>query len=143
MRINLQVYLFAGGLRAIANFLVKSEDPHIFAPVTAIVDTGSPTTVLGTNDLARMRISQVQLKKLESKKEQMACGGGLMETKTLPNTTFKFGENFECSMPIRIPVGDISEGIKPSILGVDFLINNSLKLIFNPIKKEAYFETQE
>jgi hypothetical protein len=44
VKIPLEVYDFANGLRPMAHFLLRSEKPHIFAPIKAIVDTGSPKT---------------------------------------------------------------------------------------------------
>jgi len=117
MKIPLQVYFFAGGLRAIARFLLQSKEPHIFGSIEAIVDTGSPATILGMPDIKRMRVSQIQLKNLESRKEPMAYGGGQIKTKILQEAKLKFGE--------------------------DFMEKNKLKLIFNPAKKEAYFESSE
>jgi len=143
MRLPLQVHLFAGGLRAMTRFLLISKEPHIFGSIEAIVDTGSPTTVLGSPDLKRMRVSQIQLQKLESRKEQIAYGGGLVKTKILNGAQLKFGDYFECTMPIQIPVDEIKDCNQPTILGVDFMIQNKFKLVFDPIKKEAYFESSE
>ncbi len=67
MKIPLEVYFFAGGLRAMARFLIKSDNPHMFGSIEAIVDTGSPTTILGTPDLKRMRVSKLHLKNLDRK----------------------------------------------------------------------------
>ena len=44
--------------------ILKSKEPHIFGFVNAIIDTGSPTTILGGADLQKMRISQIQMQKL-------------------------------------------------------------------------------
>ncbi len=143
MRIPLKVYFFAGGLRAIVRFLIQSKEPHIFGFVEAIVDTGSPTTILGMLDVKRMRVSPIQLKKLESRKKPIACGGSLIKTKNLQKAKLKIGQYLECMMPVQIPVDEIQGGSQPTILGVDFLIENKLKLIFDPNKKEAYFESSE
>jgi len=121
------------------HFLLQSENPHIFAPVRAIVDTGSPITILGLPDLKKMRVSQLKLKDLESRKETISYGGGQVRAKILRDNKIKIGE-FECSVPIQIPVEEIKDCSQPTILGVDFLIENKLSLFFDPTKKEAYFE---
>ena len=126
-----------------ARFLIQSEEPHIFGSIEAIVDTGSPATILGTPDIKKMRVSQLQLNKLESRKEPIAYGGGQVQTKVLRGAKLKFGEHFECMIPIQIPVNEVIGCSQPTILGVDFLIENKLKLIFDPNKKEAYFEDSE
>lgn len=143
MKIPLQVRDFAGGLRAMAQFLIQSKEPHIFGSVEGIVDTGSPTTILGIPDMKRMRVSQLQLKNLESRKEPHAYGGGQLKTKILRDAKLKFGEYFECVMAVQIPVEEITECTQPTILGVDFMVENKLKFVFDPIKKEAYFESSE
>jgi len=143
MRIPLKVCFFAGGLRAMAHFLVISEIPHIFTPIEAIVDTGSPTTILGIPDLKRARVSQIQLNRLESKKEPMSYGGGKVQVKTLKNAKLKFGEHYDCEMPISIPVEGNKDCSQPTILGVDFMILNNFKLFFDPNKGEAYLESSE
>lgn len=144
MIIPLQVRDFAGGLRAMASFLIQSEKPHIFGLIESIVDTGSPTTILGMSDIKRMRVSQLQLRDIESRKEPHAYGGGRLKTKILRGAKLKFGEYFDCIMDVEIPVQEITElNTQPTIIGVDFMEKNKLKLIFDPAKKEAYFETSE
>lgn len=143
MRIPLQIRDFAGGPRVMAQFLIMYEKPHLFGSIQAIVDTGSPTTILGMSDIKRMRVSQLQLKDLESRKEPHAYGGGQVKTKILREAKLKFGEHFECKMDVQIPVEEITECNQPTILGVDFMEKNKFKLVFDPNKKEAYFESSE
>ena len=140
MRIPLQVRDFAGGLRVMAQFLIRSDKPHLFGSIESIVDTGSPTTILGMPDMKRMRVSQLQLKNLESRKEPHTYGGGQLKTKILRDAKLKFGEFFECVMDVQIPVDEITECAQPTILGVDFIEKNKLRLVFDPNKREAYFE---
>jgi len=143
MKIPLKVYFFAGGLRAMVRFLLQSKAPHIFGSVEAIVDTGSPVTILGIPDMKRMKISKIQISNLESRKEPISYGGGQVNTKVLREAKLTFGEYFECIMPVQIPVDELTECSQPTILGVDFLIENKLKFVFDPNKKEAYFESSE
>jgi len=143
MKIPLEVYFFAGGMRAMAHFLIKSDDPHMFGSIEAIVDTGSPTTILGAPDLKRMRVSKLNLKNLESRKDPLAYGGGEVKVKTLNQAHLRFGEYFECVIPIQIPVDEIINCTQPTILGVDFLMLNKLSLFFYPNKREAYFESSK
>jgi len=142
MIIPLKVYDF-GGLRAMAHILIRSEKPKLFLPVKAIVDTGSPKTVLGLIDLKRMRISSLRFKDVESRIETINIGGGEVKAKVLPEVNLRFGEDFECDMPIQVPIKEISGRAQSTILGVDFLLKNNLKFIFNPIKGKAYFESNE
>jgi len=114
------------------SFLLRYEDPHMFLPIQAIVDTGSPITILGIADLKRARVSFLQLKKLESRKEPIAMGGGQLNTKILRSAKLKFENLLESSLNILIPTEEVQGISPPTILGVDFLIENKLKLIFNP-----------
>ena len=143
MIIPLKVYFFAGGQRAIANLLIRSKELKIFAPVEAIVDTGSPLTILGGNDIKKFRISSLALNKLESRKEPVGLGGGEVKTKILDNTNIKIGSYLECDMPIQVVVENVSGKPQPTVLGVDFLIKNKLSLFFNPDKRVAYFEKED
>ena len=125
-----------------AHFLIKCEEPHIFGVIRAIIDTGSPTTIIGTEDTNRLRVSKIQLKNLETRKNPVAIGGGNLQTKIVKDAKISFGEIFE-SVPLDICVPFNSEGgsCPLTILGVDFMEKNRLKLFFDPVNKEAYFET--
>ena len=139
MRIPIKVCFFAGGLRAMVSFLLTSKEPHIFGFVNAIVDSGSPATILGDIDLKRMRISQIQLRKLVGKKEPLLLGGGKVKTRVLENAHLKLGD-YSIDVPIEVPVEETKGFSQTTILGVDFLLKTKFKFIFNPDKREAYFE---
>lgn len=85
----------------------------------------------------------MRFNEIESRKDQICIGGGEVKTKILQEASLRFGEYFECIMPIRIPVEEISGTAQSTILGVDFLIKNNFKLVFDPNKKEAYFEKED
>ena len=55
-RIPLEVYEFAGDLRVMAHFILRVEELSRFVPINAIVDTGSPITLIGPLDTKKMRI---------------------------------------------------------------------------------------
>jgi len=143
MQIPLQVYWFAGGLRIVAHFLIQCDEPHIFGSVKAVVDTGSPTTIIGTADMNRMRVSKIQLRNLQTRRNPVAIGGGNLQTKIVKNAKITFGGEFE-SAPIDVCIPSYSDeggSCQVTILGVDFMQENKLTLFFDPINKEAYFET--
>ena len=56
MKILVRVEFFAGGIRPIITLCLRSENPSIFGFINAIIDTGSPTTIIGGADIQRMRI---------------------------------------------------------------------------------------
>ena len=142
MRISLEVYDFAGGLRAMAHFLLRSEKPHIFGLVRAVVDTGSPTTIIGTGDIKRMRISKLQFRDLESRKKSISYGGEEVKTKIISDATLKFG-NKEMKMPVEVVVEGEREDTQLSVLGVDCMKKTNASFFFKPNKKEAYFYLDE
>ncbi len=51
MRIPVGVEFFAGGLRPMVTLCIKSDEPKVFGVARAIIDTGSPTTILGIDFL--------------------------------------------------------------------------------------------
>ena len=141
-RIPLDVYNFAGDLRVMAHFLLKIEEISRSIPVRAIVDTGSPITLIGTLDTKRMRISKLQLNRLDGRHKPINIGGGKILTKTIDNSKIKFRNNIEIDAPVEFPIKDDESPSQPSLLGVDFLLKSKSKLVFNPDKREAYLELE-
>ena len=142
-RIPLQVYNFPGDLRVMAHFLLRIEELSRFIPIRAIVDTGSPITLIGPLDTKRMRISKLQLNRLEGRHKPVNMGGGQIYTKIVDNSKLNFGTNLEVEMPIEFPIKDDDNPSQPSLLGVDFLLKTKSTLVFSPDKKEAYLEIEE
>ena len=151
-RVPLEVYSFAGDLRAMAHFLLKIEELSRFIDELeknhpeikrAIVDTGSPITLIGPLDTKRMRISKLQLNRLEGRNKPVNIGGGQILTKIINNSKLKFGDHLEIDMPVEFPIKGEENPVQPSLLGVDFLLKTKSTLVFNPNKKEAYLEIEE
>jgi len=142
-RIPLEVYNFSDDLRIMAHFLLKIEGFPRHIPIRAIVDTGSPITLIGTLDTKRIRFSKIQLKKLVGKNKPVNIGGGKIFTKILENSKLKFSDGFEFEMPVEFPVNGQENPFQPSLIGVDFMIKSGSKLVFDPSKKLAYFEIDD
>lgn len=143
MKIPIRVEYFAGGLRPMITCCFRSEKPHIFGFVNAIIDTGSPTTILGGVDIQRMRVSQIQMKELIGEEKEVNLGGAQMKTRILPEASIKIGSYIEIKIPVQVPVKITKGTPPPTIIGVDFLLVGKLKFFFNPSAKEAYLETFE
>lgn len=139
--IPLQIYFFANSLRPMAHFLLKSEELNFSIPIRAIVDTGSPVTLIGTSDLKRMRLSPLQLNKLIGKHNEVNIGGGKIVTKILEKANLRFGNDLNTEIPVQFPIK--GEDNQPSLLGVDFMLKTKAKLFFDPFNKEAYFEVED
>jgi len=141
-KIPLEVYNFAGSLRVMAHLLLRIEGlPSI--PIKAIVDTGSPITLIGPLDTLRMRLSKIQLRKLQGRNKSVNIGGGRVTTKRLYGSKLRFGSNLEVEMPVDFPMEGDENPQQPSLLGVDFMLKTKAKLFFNPSKREAYFEIED
>ena len=139
-KISLQVYDFANGLRIMAHFWLRIEELNRSIPIRAIVDTGSPITLIGTIDITKMRISSLKLKNLEGRNKPVNIGGGQITTKIFEGTKLNFGGNFEINMPVNFPINGNNNPFQPSLLGIDFLLKSNATLYFNASKKEAYLE---
>ncbi len=141
MRIPVKVEFFAGGLRPMVTCSLRSNEPRIFSFLNAIIDTGSPTTILGGSDVQRMRISQIQMQKLVGAEKEVNLGGAQMKTRDLPEAEIIIGNKINVKLPVKVPVKIIKGVPPPTIIGVDFLLAGKLKFFFDPAGKEAYLET--
>ncbi len=141
MKVPIRVEFFAGGLRPMATFTLRSEMPHIFGFVNAIIDTGSPTTILGGADIQRMRISQIQMQRLIGEEKEVNLGGAQIKTRILPDAQLIISNKINVKLSVQVPVKIIKGVPPPTIIGVDFLLEGKLKFFFDPARKEAYLET--
>lgn len=141
MRIPIRVEFFAGGLRPMATLTLRSEIPHIFGFINAIIDTGSPTTIIGSADVQRMRISQIQMQKLIGEEKEVNLGGAQIKTRILPEAQLSIENKIKIKIPVQIPIKVVKGIPPPSIIGVDFLIAGKLKFFFDPNSREAYLES--
>jgi|SRR3989344_450526 len=142
MRIPIKVEFFAGGLRPMVTLILRSKTPAIFGFINAIVDTGSPSTILGSADVQKMRISQVQMQKLVGVEKEVNLGGTQMKTRSLPEAELRIKDKI-IKIPVQVPVKVIRGVPPPTIIGVDFLLAGKLKFFFDPSSKEAYLETSD
>ncbi len=143
MKIPIRVEFFAGGLRPIVTFTLRSMIPHIFGFVNAVLDTGSPTTILGSADIQRMRISQIQMQKLIGEEKEVNLGGAQIKTRILPEAQISIAGKINVKIPVQVPVKIIKGIPPPTIVGVDFLLVGKLKFFFDPARREAYLETSD
>lgn len=140
MKIILQVRNVAESTRIVSRALVKSESLSMVGLIEFVVDTGSPITLISLKDRERLRISKIKMNSINVKKNLITIGGGTVNSKIISDVIIKMGE-FSSQMPIQIV--DDSNGISSntSVLGVDFLLKNKLKLVFDPTNNKAFFES--
>ena len=148
MKISLLVGELYGGLRAFKIFMIKG--PRFAGPIKFIIDSGSPDTLIGTMDASRLNIPISNLPLPEDKKV-VGLDGVQIILKLIKDLTLlsadEHGETVRFSMLVYVnakPVpkirGQETQG-NPSVLGVDFLLKNKLKFVFDPIKEIAYLES--
>lgn len=115
----------------------------------ALIDTGSPFTVLSPLDAMKMRLPIKSMQKGLG----VSLAGFRFFKHNLKNVSFTFKtaddgsisfqfQNLGVLVPTKIN-RKVLEDIKPipSIIGNDFLEEHKLALLFNPSQKIAYLET--
>ena len=149
MRIPLGIGNIAGSKRAYLTMLIRCPKTRVPLQTNAVIDTGSPYyLIIEHRDTIR---SQFPYKKMTSR-EVIPVGGSKIEVfpvrsssiwvKTEENKThiFRPTEVFFSSPTSKKT--DMST-IIPNLIGVDFLEENELKLVFDPSKDVAYLESSE
>jgi len=122
--------------------------PHIAKPVDALIDTGSPYTVLSTNEIMSTRLPITRMRSGET----VSLAGFHFFNHPIRNVNMSFGtetgELFKVSIPTigsliptKLDKKTLDE-VKhiPSIIGNDFLEEQKLALYFNPSTRTAYLE---
>ena len=143
MKIPVRVDFFAGGLRPILSFAIKSEEPKMFCFINAVIDTGSPTTILSLNDVKKMRVSEIQMQKLTGPHKKVNIGGAQMETRLLPEAELNIsGKKIKLSL-VQVPVIITKGDAPPTILGIDFLLAGKFKFFFDVNNLISYLETDD
>jgi len=127
-------------------FFIKT--PHISKPVDALIDTGSPFTVLSTNDIlsTRMPITKMQ------SGETVSLAGHHFFNHPIKNVTLNFRTESDELFKVNLPtIGSLiptkidkktMDEVKaiPSIIGTGFLEDQKLALYFNPSAQTVYIE---
>ena len=142
VRIPVDILYFAGGWRPMLSIILRYPDPKIFLPIKGIIDTGSPTTLIGLSDMMRMRLSKIQIKKILGSHGEVNIGGGKVETIKVEGMGLKIGNFLETDLDVQFPLSGENPK-QPSLLGVDFLEKIKANFYFNPSKKESYLEIED
>ena len=122
--------------------------PHISKLVDALIDTGSPFTVLSTNDVLSTRLTITTMQSGEI----VSLAGFRFFNHPIRDVTMNFrtesDELFKVNLPkigSLIPTKVDQKDMKkikyiPSIIGDDFLEEQKLALYFNPSARIVYLE---
>lgn len=151
MKYPIQIRSLQGSKRLVVP--VVSMQPRCFGNFEAVLDTGSPRTILGAIDAEKLKIPFTSLRTTSP-----IVGFGKGSTPSLQIDSFDLSIRSEenklkhLKMPIVIPdipsIRKMSQSILdhartiPTLIGMDFLEINNLKLFVNVNQNSAYFEDQ-
>lgn len=138
--------------RIILNALVSSSNFHKIGQVNFFLDTGSPESFFSKSDALRLQIPTNSLTFLP---EPTRMGGYKYNMRHLGKTTFRVKNSDGKLESIILPQFAIAECTKkgedaatealsfPSIIGIDFLLNNKFILYIDVAGNEAYLKKKE
>lgn len=149
MKFNLEIRNIQGSKRIILRFLCTY--PRSFGHVDAIMDTGAPITILSANDALRLKMP---FNNLSGTKPIKGFGRGGTPALSLQNfqLTLHSTENERKNLKFPIVLVDVptlrkfgEEALSnaltiPTLMGLDFLETNNLKLFINIKNNTAYLE---
>ncbi|MFH0869125.1 MAG: aspartyl protease family protein [archaeon] len=143
MRIPLSIENLGGAIRPILIFTVRIPQLRVNRPVKALVDTGSPSSLINDADAKLMQIPQSQLTAVRS---TYVAGNHVTLCSIDKEMILKMFDDQNKLIDIRFPLlVAINQGNAKTenitILGVDFLEKNNLALYFDPANKVGYLET--
>ena len=149
MRIPLRVEIIAGGPKPVLYVTIRIPQFHVYGSIRFIVDTGSPKSVISEKDSL---VLQIPFKRIKRTIPVYGIGGSSVEAHPIKKAVLTFRneqgklehrtlpEIYACRTAKRTKAVIMRSRKLPSILGVDFLIGNHLKLVFDPVNSIAYLE---
>ncbi|MGB2729059.1 MAG: hypothetical protein WBD09_11455 [Halobacteriota archaeon] len=138
---------YPGEERLFAYVPVTIRAPRIYGQINALVDTGSPRTVIAPKDAVKLKVPFKILPR--SAPKDLRIGGVTLPAYSLKGILLGVIDENRTMKRIDMPMinvlnrpqqykGEINH--IPSILGTDFLEDNKLALYFDPYNKIAYLE---
>ena len=127
-----------GAKRLVLSLL--SRQPRSFGSFEAIIDTGSPRTVLGAADSIRMAIP---FGKYPQSKSLSGFGKGSVPTVEIGNflVALKSADGNDVPSLRNGDQNTFNHALTlPTLIGMDFLEKNRLKLVVNLPENESYLE---
>ena len=131
-------------------FDIVSMYPHSFGGIISVVDTGSPRTIISAGAVSKLKIP------ITGEKASPICGFGRGSIPCRKVDKFKFiiksseGKMKSIEMPVYIidisALNNLNQEMKLSayqidtIIGLDFLISQKMKLVVNFNENLSYFE---
>ena len=137
MQIPLKIQNIAGGDRLVLTFMIKVS--RFARTVNAIIDTGSPRSILCNADFRLMNMPHDILVDAEQKVDIGSQKGIVLYKINKPINLIMLNKEkkpFEIEYPIFIAPSHQT----PTILGVDFLTKNNYVLHYDAVNKIGYLE---
>ena len=148
MIFNIELIKEVGAERLLFN--IVSMYPHSFGGIISVVDTGSPRTIISAGAASKLKIPA------NGEKASPICGFGRGSIPCRKLDNFRFiikspeGKTKSIEMPVYVvdipALNNLSQEMRLSayqidtIIGLDFLISQKMKLIVNFKNNMAYFE---
>lgn len=148
MIFNIELIKEPGAERLLFN--IVSMHPHSFGGIISVVDTGSPRTIISAGAASKLKISAT------GEKASPICGFGRGSIPCRKLDKFEFiikspeGKTKSIEMPVYVvdipALNNLSQEMKLSayqidtIIGLDFLISQKMRLIADFKNNTAYFE---
>lgn len=131
-----------------------SKQPHSYGQIKAVLDTGSPTTVISYSDALKLNLPVINA---NAGNPIAGFGKGKIPSKKLDRFLFALKSNDNRIKVLEMPVNIIdistlrnmpqdmqaSTMRVPTIVGLDFLRNTKMKLVINLEQHKAFLESQE
>ncbi|MDD5778706.1 MAG: hypothetical protein PHU95_04590 [Candidatus Thermoplasmatota archaeon] len=153
MRIELDIRDYSGGLKPFVQVLCRFPRKHKFMPLSAFVDTGSPTTNISLIEFNKVSLPVSSVIDKDDFK-RISIGGATHQGHPLHTPVeFKFSCGDEIvaleapSVYVYLPFGEGRRSLHnsahlPNIIGVDFLVYHKLGLYFNPSRGTAWLSDE-
>src|SRR3989344_1936628 len=152
MRFNLDIRNIGGSVRII--LLIFSRQPRSFGRIEAVIDTGSPKTIISAGDAIKLNIPFTNL---QSTAPLTGLGKGRTPMLLMNNFMFSIRntDGKPTSLTVPLLVADVprirNEGQEklnnatriPTLIGMDFLELNGFDLFVSVNKDLAYLEKSE
>jgi hypothetical protein len=149
MIFNLELSEVPDSERIFVNIL--SRQPHSFGQIKAILDTGSPTTIISYLDALRLN---VHVSSADTGEPIAGFGKGHIPSKRIKKFTFALKSNKSQIKYLEMPVNvvdiitlrnmhqDIQSNTMriPTIIGMDFLRASKLKLVVDLEQHKSFLE---
>ncbi len=144
----MQIPLIVSKDRLYTLVTVRIPNLRVMGVVKFFIDTGSPKTLIGEMDALKLRMNTQRI----NFNDDAYLGGTKIFIGEIKDKVQLYFKTQGASIPFTPAKFYVSKGMlkiagveypSPSLLGIDFLIENKLALYFNPSENVAYLERRD